>query len=84
MPNVLLGRFLINLRRFTDHDALTGGQPSIPVHFASVRGGFHNTIVGMAAPLGEPVDYGAEDSCFDSEDNDVAIGLDEAEDGRSC
>lgn len=84
MPNILLGRFLINLRQFNDHETLSIDQLSGPVHFASGRRSLHNTIVRMAVPFGEPVDYGAEDPCSDSEDNDVAIGMGEAEDGRSC
>lgn len=70
MPSVLLGRFLINLRNIPDHRTRSGDS-SEPIQFASGRRGFHDTIINMAAPLGEPVDYEAGDSWSDSEDNEV-------------
>lgn len=84
MPNVVLGRFLISINRFTDHETLSLGQLSRPIRFASHQRRFHDTIVSMAAPLGEPVDYEAEEPCSDGEDNEVAPRSNDTADVGSC
>lgn len=80
MPNVLLGRFLINLSQFSDRKTLSGSQPFEQMHRATNRRRIHDTIASIAAPFGEPVEYEAGDPFSDSADSEDVAGSDEAED----